>query len=817
MSGKSLLQTTTILGLGVLSLALPMQARAADASAQSANTIPEVVVTARRMEERLQDVPISISVFSQRELTNRGIISQTDLSTYTPSLSVNTFIGSNGTVFTLRGFGQDLQTLPSVAVYFNDVVAPRGGGVLRSGNMAPNGSFYDLQNVQVLKGPQGTLFGRNTTGGAVLLVPQKPSDHFEAYLESSVGNYGMVGFQGMVNVPVNDRLRLRGGFNQQTRDGYLENTTGIGPSRFGDVDFIDARISVDADITSNIENTLVGTYNNNVDHGPMDQLFSCAATPGAAGAIVYAPLSCAQLAANQGQGTYAVQNNAADPKSYARQWQIINTTTWRAQEHLSIKNIASYAQVKAGVRGALGGFDWKMPSTFFGFPTGPLAGSPIPFVELAVPLGGDNGNQETYSEELQFQGDAFARSLQWQAGIYLEGSNPVGLAGSSASTFLNCTDVQRNQCANTVLALFSPALGGSIQHTPIALNYHNYGFYEQATYKLNDQFRITEGFRYTIDVMSGEAQRQLITFPTPNTPVTSCFFASLNLPDCNQHSSQSSKAPTWLIGLDYTPNVDTLLYAKYARGYRQGGVNPNGPLGYTTFGPEHVDAYEVGEKYSFHGLMAGSINTAIFYNKLSSQQLAAQFVGKPGSGVQGVNGIVNIGQSRIWGIEFQGILQPATGWTVDVGYAYLNTKLLSAPPIVLSAADVYGQAIPSSSPGDPLPLSPPHKVTATVTYKLPLDPSIGDVTLGTNYTWVSDNFQTGGGLFPKIPAYGLLNFNVNWEHVAGKPFDLEFFMSNATDKFYVTNLSDYSNTLGGTLRMPGPPRMFGVRARAHFN
>ncbi|MFT3968302.1 MAG: Plug domain-containing protein, partial [Sphingobium sp.] len=157
-----------LLASSILGAAAPLPALA-----QAADDHETIVVTARRTEERLQDVPISITVFNQQQLSNRNVVNSQDLATYTPSLSSNTNFGSQNSSFAIRGFAQDIGTAPSVGVYFADVVAPRGASNgVPTGDGAGPGSFFDLANVQVLKGPQGTLFGRNTTGGAVLLVPQ---------------------------------------------------------------------------------------------------------------------------------------------------------------------------------------------------------------------------------------------------------------------------------------------------------------------------------------------------------------------------------------------------------------------------------------------------------------------------------------------------------------------------------------------------------------------------------------------------------------------------------------------------------------------
>src|SRR5260370_707625 len=192
--------------------------------------LQEIIVTARRVEERLQDVPISISVLNQQQLENRNVVNSQDLAAYVPSLSANTNFGTDNSSFAIRGFVQDIGTAPSVGVYFADVVAPRGASNgIPTGDGAGPGSFFDLQNVQVLKGPQGTLFGRNTTGGAVLLVPQKPTSELGGYVEGSVGDFNMRRVQGVFNIPVNDHLRVRLGIDHQGRAGYLTNHRVIGP------------------------------------------------------------------------------------------------------------------------------------------------------------------------------------------------------------------------------------------------------------------------------------------------------------------------------------------------------------------------------------------------------------------------------------------------------------------------------------------------------------------------------------------------------------------------------------------------------------
>ena len=282
------------MGACVVMLAAPTIAQA-DPADQSSSANPtdmsEVIVTARRVEERLQDVPISITVFNQQQLTNLNMVTTQDLAAYTPSLSVNNNFGNLNTAFSIRGFVQDIGTQPSVGVFFADVVAPRGASNnLPIGDGAGPGYFFDLQNVQVLKGPQGTLFGRNTTGGDILIVPQKPTTKDEGYAEYSYGNYAMNRLKAVQNLVLSDTVRLRVGVDRETRQGYENNDSGVAPARFGDIDYTAVRVSLVVDITPQLENYTILSYGDSNTNGDLQKLVGCNPLAG----LGY--FACAQLA-----------------------------------------------------------------------------------------------------------------------------------------------------------------------------------------------------------------------------------------------------------------------------------------------------------------------------------------------------------------------------------------------------------------------------------------------------------------------------------------------------------------------------------------
>ena len=802
--------------LGVASAIALVQAtsafgQSAPVTAADAGT-GDIIVTARRSEERLQDVPISISVFSQQQISSRNILTPADLSTYTPSLETNNFFGTAKTEFSIRGFSQDIGTQPAVGVYFADVVGARAPSVnVPAGDGAGPGALFDLQNIQVLKGPQGTLFGRNTTGGAVLLVPQKPTDRLGGYVEASYGNYDMKRIQAVFNAPLGDRARFRIGVDRVKRDGYLKNTGGVGPDRFNGTDYLAVRASLVIDLTPNLENYTIVSYSRS-DAIFTQKLATCDA------AVALGALACDQLArsAARGDGFYTVQTAIPDAYDHQEQWQVINTTTWTASDSLTIKNIASYAQFTERYSSEI--FATQFDANVF-----------VPFVprntfislSTSQPVNGniDNSDQFTATDEFRLQGTAFDRRLTWQTGVYAEISDPLGQTGASSQSLASCSDLFNLICNNPIGA-------GGVQHFLTRTSLHDYGVYAQGTYKLADRLSLTGGVRYTWDRARTDANLFSYTYDfnpgqeSPNGVI--CAEDGLTLPACGIRYSIHSHKPTWLIDVDYKPTGNVLLYAKYARGYRAGNISPNAPEQVATYRPEKLDAYEIGLKTSFGGALHGTFDVAGFYNNLTDQQLLVLLEPIGNTGAPAISGTLNAGKSRIAGAEVSASITPFAGFTLDGAYTYLDTKLRSISTNGIDSS-VYRLA-PSEVPGDSLPLSPKNKFTVTGTYILPFAASVGQVALSATFVHVDRlitnyslrNADGSLGPFDVVPSRNLLNLNMNWKSVADTNFDLSLFATNVTGKRYYTFFGPLLSFAGFTSGAIGEPRMFGGRLRYHF-
>jgi iron complex outermembrane recepter protein len=810
-------QRTALAAIALVCIGMPAFAEVNDDTNQD---ITAITVTARRFEERLEEVPISMTVISQSQLTQLNLSNSADLGAFTPSLTTNETFGPEKATFNIRGFVQDSQTQPSVGVYFADVVSPRGSGLTPSGNGVGVGNLFDLQNVQVLKGPQGTLFGRNTTGGAVLLVPQKPSDKYEGYVEASTGDFGMERMQAVANAPVSDTFKVRAGVDYMKRDGYLNNLSGIGTNHLGDVDYVAARLSAVANLTPTLENYTILSYARTDDHGIGRQVAGCDAASPLGG------LCSIELARKtaRGDGYWDIEDNEPYPIVNDTTWQIINTTTWEANDNLTVKNIASYGQFREIARYDLIGDNFALTP----------GGQPLlALVTTDNTPGYDLTAMGTLTEELQFQGSLLNGKLKWQAGGYFEDSNPLGFSSQASGIVFSCQQYYQELVAGNLQC----ATTGSISIPFYEFWYRDRGIYSQGTYNFTDQWALTAGLRNTWDYMENRYDGTSVSFPTATTSITNCsnevrvtnpngspvvIANYLDHDECKVDFSESSSKPTGTVDLEYKPNTDLLLYAKWSRGYRAGGVNGANIL-YETWNPEKVDTYELGSKTSFRASdVSGYFNFAGFYNDFRNQQLQATLVRNPRIGNPFVSGVVevNAGKSRMWGFEVDSTAIISNALTLNVGYTYLNTELLqaSSPPVPAAALPFYTQIIPSAVAGGVLPFSPKNRLIASLSYALPLADKIGKISFGPTFVHTDKQLSSAGVApqFQYLPATNLVSIAADWERCLSSAVDLSFFMTNATNQKYPLSSSGTYGIFGIETQIPAPPRMWGFRVKYQF-
>ena len=827
---KSVVWPTAVLSIG---LSAPVFAQS-----QSSAVVEEIIVSARRQEESSQDIPIAITVVDQETMANNNVFSSADLKQFTPSLAVNNRFGADQATFAVRGFTQELRTTASVGFYFAEVVAPRGGGSVTAGDGAGPGAFFDLQNVLVLKGPQGTLFGRNTTGGAILLTPQEPTNSLEGYLEGSAGDYDMQRVQGVINVPISDTVRARFGVDTMKRDGYLNNRSGFGPSELGDTDYFAARASVMWDITDSVENYTIVSYTDSENNGTVSGLF--AGNPGASQGLD--PVECNAQLQRQGNDFYGVESLTPNPTSKLEQWQIINKTSWTINDDLTFRNIISYADLEQTNRTSVFGIN-------LGYPVSNVGSGRYQHSESNGVPGLPTNSQTSFVEEMQLQGYAMDGDLTWQAGLYYENSRPDGASGSQSINQLYCDVYNPNDPGSAICGngLQNGGFGG-ISRQAGKIEYTTKAIYTEATYDLSDKWKVTGGLRYTDDKVEGEITDArlwggfgLVPTGNPARPVAPgfgvltpsfqqrCLYDTADPVTCSENLEQSSDAVTGLIDFDYFVTDDVMLYAKYSRGYRMGSINMFGGDPYREFGPETVDAYEIGAKTTFGGPVPGTFNIAVFYNDLSDQQLQVGFI--PLGGQTPTTGIQNAGSSVIQGLEAETSLMLTEDLNLTLSYTYLDTELKEAeqPGVAIQPGQpgygsglnitADGTALLSSSSvvGEHLSFSPRHSLVAGLNYRLPLPVEIGDISVGATYSYTDKQLTTSPASSPYawLPSYEVVNLNANWKSIMGSNFDAGLFMTNAFDEEYTNYVSGLWGQ-GFESRVVGVPKMWGAKVRYNF-
>jgi iron complex outermembrane recepter protein len=815
---KRILECSTAMGIVWSGSAVAQEAQD---SAQPEASSGAIIVTARRVEERLQDVPISLTVLTQEDLTNNNISNASDLATYTPSMVASTRFGSDQTTYTIRGFTQEQRTSPTVGVYFADVVAPRGTGVLTGGDGAGPGMLFDLENVQVLKGPQGTLFGRNTSGGAVLLVPVKPRRTFEGYIEGTVGNFDRRRIQAVVNVPVSDTFRVRVGVDHDERNGHLKN---LGfPTQFGrdmgSVDYWTVRAGAVWEVTPTLENYTIGYYTSSKGSGTTPAIERCfdgsgpnrvEVTPAGrfatgngisnvrfSGFFPTGQSACNQIARESQEGFYVVSNANPEAGSLMEQWQVINRTTWTINDNLTLTNIIAYGEHRSN--NSISAFGDFMPlrGTTLAFSSPLTAQNVVEFVGIQDdPRWGWTSAQSTFVEELRLTGTSFDDRLNWQAGLYYELNRPIGRAGQQQGLFTPCLDDDTLNCVPLNLPVapgYDPTLPvslGRLSYSSYRNRFEGYAAYAQGTFAITDQLSLTAGIRYTVD--ESQANARIGTIFVAANPANATFSCTnptaprfgQTLPAdarytdaCEQNFSQKTEAPTWTLGLEYKPIDDVLLYGKWTRGYRQGAVAPASPDGLQKYDKETIDAYEVGAKTSWRGSMPGSFNIAAFYNDFRGQILQlgvscdAAFPNYKGP-CSPTTALINAGKSRLYGIETELTVSPFRGLNLRAAYAYLNTKLQEIEDVSLPPDVIYNLIRPLPVGGE-LPFSVPHNFTATATYVLPLDESVGEISISGTVVYQSSWFNSADGdptdnfFVGRVPSYTFGNATLTWNRIGG--------------------------------------------------
>lgn len=738
-------------------------------SAVVAAELEEVIVTARRVPESLQRVSIAVTALSADDVRNSSITSMQDLSILVPSLAINNE-ASLGPAFVLRGQGTILGAPPGVIVYFAEVPAinsQTGLGLAQGGLMT--GQLFDLASVEVLKGPQGTLFGRNTTGGAILITPAKPTGDLEGYAQLTVGDYRWREFEGALNVSLaENKLLLRLAYDVASRDGY---TLDIGPFFSGrdydDRQYQAARLSAVWRPTDAFENYLIASIYDRDQHGPGGVLD--AVDPDGLGAAAF-PAITQYLAEQELRGA---RRTSLSGRQFDRQQQygVFDIVRWDLTQRLQLRNITAYQRDKNTVG--------IVDSDFTTFA----------LQEASIPEKWA-GAGEKFTEELQLSGHSSGEDITWVLGGYYEYERPTATSDFDVAA---PAQVGPGQYVPTLIVV----RGGTTQRSR--------ALYGQATYGLGvlsrslERMKLTAGLRYTWD---DAVQSSSIYIPTFGNV---CAFTSGTAPGCVLSPSGAWSAPTWTVALEAQATPKVFAYVTSRRGYKSGGFNLTTPLHAerSTYGPERVTDVELGVKADWqHGGVSARTNVAAFYADYAGVQRTIPVV---------INDISaplteNAARATIAGIELEQIVVVTKHSEVSLSYSYLDSKYKE-----------FFSPVTGDMSGQPFPYTPRNKVSISGLYHSPLPSGLGDITARVTYSYQSSvSGQVGGGPLDAIDGYGLLNLRVSCDHILGSRLDASLFVTNATNEIYVTKLSETYRSYGVNGVVYGEPRMVGAQVRYTF-
>jgi len=805
------------------------------AASEQVNSINDIVVTANRREERSQDVPIVISAFSATRLQQLNITEPQKLYGNVPSLVVGTQGQASRDVqtFSIRGQSTGFLALPSVATYLNEV--PLVASISLSLQGGP-GLFVDLENVQVLSGPQGTLFGRNTTGGAVLLTAHKPStDHAEGYLQGSYGNYDLVNLEGALNVPlVPDKLAVRVAGAYYDRTGY---TRDIVWNRDRDNQhWYTGRVSVLFTPTDRISNNLMvyGSRSRNNGAGYINRGFApgsvaapCSDAPGTP-TIASCAVYRRQTELSQQIGPRRTRN---DVDSYGNidAWGAINTTDVELSDTLKLRNIVSFQKLKSDYGNDNDGTPLQayQTSQSANFPNFPVAGLSDEFgiapngYGNTIKLDRPRDYLKQVTEELQLQGNALDNHLTYAVGGFYINTTPASLWKGSAVQF--CSPANTGN-PFTCLPNLSQSGVTNRSKAVYAQGTLDFGAFSPSL----DSLRLTAGYRYTWDTVKGFSAGWI---PLPIGGVLCTVLGDIRAQgsDCRFDANLKTKAPTWTVGLDYKPLRNLLIYGKITRGYKAGGFNSVAVNdAFRTFQPEKLTSYEAGFKSDWHvGTVPGRLNVTYFYSDYKNIQ-------RPGGDFNLVTGAggakILAASATIQGVEAEASFRPFDGLEIggtashtDADYKTYQFTSLGADRTCVAgggfAIAPFGTTVDASC--FPFQFVTPWIYNIHATATIPVGENMGDLSYYVGYSHFSKqptapagdpSFEPGSVL----EAYGLLNMSLDWRNIAQSGFDASLFVTNATNKLYRVSNSNTFASLGLWASLYGEPRMYGLKLRYSF-
>lgn len=815
-------------GSGMIALAVGLAVAAPAQAQEKAQATPQaesnddgnqpIVVTANKREQNLNDVGLSVTAIGSEALAERRITSVQDVAAAVPGLKFAES-GAGTPIYTLRGIGfneESLGVYPSVSVYTDEVPLPFPVLTLRAA--------FDLERVEALKGPQGTLFGQNATGGAINYIAAKPTNELSYGADISYGRFNAVNGNAFISAPLGEKAGIRLAVTGADSDGWQRSLTRPG-DRNGKTQYIGGRLTLTANPSETVRLRATVTAWQDKSQPQAAQLIAVRAQNPAA---VQAGVSASPFGTSDPRSAdWTTTANYVVFKDPANgDFTVVPKTTG----DLSPRSNRKFVQGALRADIDVGSFATLTSLTSYLDFDQNLYSDKDGTAQAVANIGDGLANIRSFNQELRLA-SAGKGPLRWVIGANYENSRTFEDQGL---TFANGS-------SSAPGTLFINTTGSEVLQ-----RIRNYAFFANAEYELTNQLTFKLGGRYTNSrnraelCSKGNGDGLVSTLfniiggfsGNPFTPigVNGCYVLNAKgVPGERLKNTLAEDNVSWRAGLDFKPNADTLLFANVSRGYKAGSFPTLASADYKAYFPvtqESVTSYEVGFKASLADRMI-QLNGAAFYYDYKNKQIRGKVV-DPIFDVLDV--LINVPKSKVLGAEAELTVRPTRGLTLGGSVTYLDSKVLTKNGNRFVGPTAYGNSCttaagapgPCDFTGSELPFTPNWSYSLNLDYRHDL--GSGSLILGADLRGQSTSVSTLNGRsiqFRKltndrnapnigqpfvIPAYATVDARLGYEF-ADKRYKVLFWGKNVFNKYYVTNAAHYLDT---TVRFTGMPATFGV-------
>ena len=767
-------------------LGATIAALSAQVAAQSA-VLEEIVVTAQKRAENLQEVPVSVTAFSAANLESRSMFNLGNLSSFTPNVDINHGKGDGGStnaaVF-IRGVGQNdfiFPTDPGVGIYLDGVYIARSiGGML---------DLADVERIEVLRGPQGTLYGKNTIGGAINVVTSRPSGETSGRVKVTFGERDRQDLEANLSLPlIDNKLYAKLALASKNQDGFSERVSSN--LDLGDTNVDAARLGLNWILSEDVSLYLSADASRIRQNGAPGTLLETFDAPGGLYGLyngLAAPFVGAQLGLPPGSlfddrwvtGDTDKSNGTGPTEDENDTWGVIATLDWEINENVSFKSITAYREMEATIRTDI---DY----------------SPFPIIHTD-----EEQDQEQFSQEFQLSGDS--GKLHWLVGAYyltedISDLNTTLLASGIFDTLnvlpaavvplvpgVVCPAAPPAPCAGGAGNPLNAALDLDVRPYT-SLDTTNWATFVHLSYALTEQLSLTLGGRY-----SYEEKEYFIDSVFPNS-------GNIATPPTKDTQDWSKFTPK--IGVDFQVNEDLMVYGSITQGQKSGGWNPRPlqPAEFKRYDQEELTAYEIGLKSKLlDGRM--TLNIAAFYSEYEDLQLFANTI-NPTNGSLLLT-VDNAGDVDLYGFEIEIVARPTANLDINFGAGYLENEYQSLSPNT------------GYSENNELPQAPKWTLNGGVQYRFDLDEALGSITVRGDVSYRSKTYNDPQNTKAIVQSgYGVVNARISWISPA-ETWQSSLFVTNLNDKEYFTSAESIP-AFGIRNAVYGRPREWGVSLSYHF-